>query len=257
MNRLFTIALLFLTSAANAQEIKLVNLRTEYRTNPLGIGTLTPRLSWELNSSHHGITQSAWRILIAEDTSSLLKNTGTVWDSQKQPGATSIGTIYNGPALTPGHTYYWRAMVWDEKRNDSSKLSAINSFQVGLINPADWHGAQWIAQDSTLPMFKKEIVVDKPLRRATAFISGLGHFECSVNDEKTGDHFLDPGWVAYDKKALYVALDLTPQLQQSSNVVKILLGNGFYYVPRKRYHKLITNFGYPKCIAHILPEYQD
>ena len=119
MNRLLTLSLLFFFTSASAQEIKLVNLRTEYRTNPLGVGTLTPRFSWELNSSHHGIIQSAWRIIVYKDSV-----TNLFWDSQKQPGNTSIGLTYNGPALSPGHTYYWRAMVWDEKRNDSSKLSA-------------------------------------------------------------------------------------------------------------------------------------
>ena len=268
MNKLIPILFLAISTAATAQEIKLVNLRTEYRTNPLGVGTLTPRLSWELNSSHHGITQSAWRILLSADSASLLKNTGTVWDSQKQPGSTSTGITYNdsapgngitfrGPALTPGHTYYWRAMVWDEKRHDSSKLSAINSFQIGLLTEKDWQGAKWIARDSTLPVFKKEIVINKPLLRATAFISGLGHFECSLNNKTVGDHFLDPGWVAYDKKALYVALDLTPQLSQGPNTLKVLLGNGFYNVPRKRYHKLITHYGIPKCIARIVLEYKD
>jgi len=252
MNRLLTIAFLILTATATAQEIKLVNLRAEYRTNPLGVGTLTPRLSWELASSHHGVTQSAYRIILYKDTI-----TNPFYDTQKQESPTSIGITYNGPALSPGHTYYWRAMVWDEKRNDSSKLSAVNSFQIGLLTEKDWQGAQWIARDSTLPVFKKEIVVDKPLLRATAFISGLGHFECSLNNKVVGDHFLDPGWVAYDKKALYAALDLTPQLHEAANTLTILLGNGFYNVPRKRYHKLITNYGVPKCIARIVLEYKD
>ncbi|HEY4336898.1 MAG TPA: family 78 glycoside hydrolase catalytic domain, partial [Puia sp.] len=252
MNQLLTLTLLLCFTGATAQEIKLVNCRTEYRTNPLGVGTLTPRLSWQLSSSHHGITQSAYRILLYKDTI-----TNPFWDSQKQTGSTSIGLSYNGPALQPGHTYYWRAMVWDGNRNDSSKLSAVNFFQIGPLTQHDWQGAQWIARDSTLPVFKKTITVGKPLLRATAFISGLGHFELSVNGEKTGDHFLDPGWVAYDKKALYVALDLTPQLHQAANTLTVLLGNGFYSVPRKRYHKLITNYGIPKCIARILLEYKD
>jgi len=252
MNRLLTIALLVLSATATAQQIKLVNLRTEYRTNPLGVGTLTPKLSWELSSSHHGITQSAYRIILYKDTI-----TNPFFDTQKQESSTSIGITYNGSALTPGHTYYWRAMVWDEKRNDSSTWSAVNSFQIGPIGQQDWQGALWIARDSTLPMFKKEITVDKPLLRATAFISGLGHFECTLNNKTVGDHFLDPGWVAYDKKALYVALDLTPQLNQGPNTLTLLLGNGFYNIPRKRYHKLIINYGIPKCIARIVLEYKD
>jgi len=95
------------------------------------------------------------------------------------------------------------------------------------------------------------------LRRATAFVSGLGHFELQLDGRKVGDHFLDPGWVAYDKKALYVGFDITNELKQGKNAVGVMLGNGFYYVPGERYHKLLTAYGYPKMIARIILEYQD
>src|SRR5215813_9182867 len=111
MKRLIAIALVLLTHYAFTQEIKLVNLRCEYRINPIGIGTATPRLSWELLSSHHGVMQSAYRILVSEDTPSLKKNQGTIWDSRRMPSTVSIGTPYAGPALAPGHTYYWKVMV--------------------------------------------------------------------------------------------------------------------------------------------------
>jgi len=259
----------------------LANLRCEYRINPLGVGSARPRLSWELRSSHHGVMQSAYRILVSEDTPSLKKNEGTVWDSQKRSSGVSIGTSYAGPALSPGHTYYWKVMVWDAQRNDSSHWSPIASWQTGLLDRSDWKNAQWIGYaalpDSglrlpapsvkgvkksgpfrdTLPIFRREFEITKPLLRATAFISGLGHFELSVNGERTGDHFLDPGWVAYDKKALYVALDLTAQLKQGANAIGAMLGNGFYYIPRERYHKLLTAYGYPKLIARIVLEYRD
>ena len=272
--------LILVSFACFSQEIKLTNLRCEYRTNPLGVGSSTPKLSWELSSSHHGVMQSAWRILVYADTPAASSNeTSTFWDSQKQPGNTSIGIPYAGPALIPGHTYYWRAMVWDEQRKDSSHWSAVASWQTGLLTRADWKDAKWIAYEElpdtsrllpgqiarqkkapfrdTLPLFRREFSIDKPLLRATAFISGLGQFELNVNGEKTGDHFLDPGWVTYDKKALYVALDLTQQLKQGRNAVGVLLGNGFYYIPHERYRKLLVAYGYPKLIARIVLEYKD
>jgi len=215
-----------------------------------------------------------------------------VWDSRKQPSNVSVGTTYAGPALAPGHTYYWRVMIWDERRNDSSYWSPVASFQPGLLSAVDWHKAQWIGYEElpdssldipgvtgkpapaqpgtpgnrakrsgpfrdTLPLFRREFTVGKPLLRATAFVSGLGHFELSVNGSKAGDHFLDPGWVRYDKKALYVAIDLTGQLKQGVNAVGVMLGNGFYYTPKERYRKLLVAYGYPKLIARIVLEYRD
>ena len=65
-----------------------------------------------------------------------------------------------------------------------------------------------------LPQFRKEFTVQKPVKRATAYVSGLGHFDMFLNGEKVGNNFLDPGWTKYDKCALYVTFDLSGQLKQ-------------------------------------------
>src|SRR6185437_6644417 len=261
MKRFVAGIMLLIASSAMGQEIKLTNLRADARGND----DRRPWLSWELRSSHHDVLQSAYRIMLFDDA-------GAVWDSHKQESAVSTGVVYDGAALASGHTYYWKAMVWDRGRNDSSKWSTVDTFQTGLFTPADWKGAGWIGYEAlpdsalrlpgtekkkgpyrdTLPLFRKEFRVGRPLHRATAFISGLGQFELRVNGEKTGDHFLDPGWVDYAKKVLYVALDITSRLHQGSNALGVMLGNGFYYIPRERYHKLLTAYGYPKMIARIL-----
>ena len=89
------------------------------------------------------------------------------------------------------------------------------------------------------------------------YISGLGQFEMSLNGHKIGDHFLDPGWTQYDKQALYVAFDLTPQLQQGNNAIGVMLGNGFYYIPSERYRKITGAYGYPKMICRLAIQYRD
>ncbi len=280
MNKGLLLALILISFAADAQEIKLIDLKTDYRVNPSGVGA-KPALGWVLQSSKRGVRQSGYRILVSEDSVDLEKNAGTFWDSKKQPWGSSICTPYAGPALSAGKTYYWKVMVWDSARRDSSHWSHIARFQTGLWMTSDWSGAKFISYDilpdssiqipapsvkgvkktgpfrDVLPVFRKEFMVDKPLLRATVFISGLGQFELSCNGAKVGDHFLDPGWVTYDKKALYVPLDITRQLKQGVNALGVMLGNGFYYIPRERYHKLITAYGYPRLIAKVVLEYRD
>ncbi|ULT41431.1 alpha-L-rhamnosidase N-terminal domain-containing protein [Niabella defluvii] len=97
----------------------------------------------------------------------------------------------------------------------------------------------------------------KDIKAATVFISGLGHFEMSVNGSKIGDHFLDPGWTQYAKQAQYVTFDITDQLRNGTNALGVMLGNGFYYIPGERYRKMTGAYGYPKMIARILIEYTD
>jgi len=264
--------------SAHAQEIRLVNLRCAYRVDPSGVDG-RPFLSWELQSSKRGVRQSAYRILVSTDSVSLLRDSGNYWDSDRRASDSSIGVRYAGPALSAGRTYYWKVMVWDNARRDSSRWSHCASWQTGLWSAADWDGARWIGYDripdsaillpgqrrtgktgpgrDVLPILRKSFGIDKPVVRATIFISGLGQFELRCDGEKVGDHFLDPGWVAYDKSALYVALDVTRQLKQGENVLGVMLGNGFYYIPRERYHKLLTAYGYPKVIAVLQLEYTD
>ncbi|RYD75407.1 MAG: alpha-L-rhamnosidase, partial [Sphingobacteriales bacterium] len=162
-----------------------------------------------------------------------------------------------------------------------SAWSKTGFWQMGLLNPADWKGAEWIAYEkladsnvnvlpvdgkkdkilgsNTLPVFRKVFSVHKQIKNATAFISGLGHFEMSLNGEKVGNDFLAPGWTKYDKEALYVAYNITSQLKRNKNTVGVMLGNGFYYVPpvKERYRKLKVAYGYPKMICRILIEYAD
>src|SRR5690606_31752173 len=94
---------------------------------------------------------------------------------------------------------------------------------------------------------------------ATLFISGLGHFEASINGEKIDDNFLDPGWVKYDKEALYVSFDISKNLINGTNTIGVMLGNGFYFIPpvKGRFRKQKVAFGFPKMISLIRLEYQD
>ena len=158
---------------------------------------------------------------------------------------------------------------------------------MGLLSEKDWNKACWISLEKdkkdeiittgvhglgevdrkfrpdqkigmyALPQFRKEFDVKKPLKRAIAYVSGLGHFDMFLNGEKVGNHFLDPGWTKYDRCALYVPFDITQQLHTGKNAVGVMLGNGFFNVPRERYFKLITSYGAPRLLMNIRLEYMD
>lgn len=263
-----------------SQPLALANLRCEYRQNPIGVDVSHPKLSWELQSGQRGVLQTAYRILVSEDSLMLLKNIGSTWDSKKITSSASIQVAYGGKPLQATKKYFWKVMVWDNKSNQSF-WSGIANWQMGLLSAADWLNAKWIAYEqlpdsgrivpfahgrgkkewgtrkNVLPLFRKSFTISKPVKYATAFISGLGHFEMSVNGEKTGDHFLDPGWTQYSKHALYVSFDISNQIKQGENAIGVMLGNGFYYIPGERYRKLTGAYGYPKMIAQLVIEFTD
>ena len=285
LSRLYTYWLLsfFLTPVANigfAQKPVVVNLTCNYKTDPIGIGTPNPALSWVIQSAGYNITQKAFRVIVSDNYRSIVEGKGDIWDSGKVASEASIQFKYNGLPLKPSVKYYWRVKVWDNKEN-VSEWSSIGAWQMGLLSSSGWSPALWIAFDEipesrkivpaahlrgkpewgklldTLPLLRKTFNVKKPLEMATVFISGLGHFELSINGKKAGDHFLDPGWTLYSKQALYTAFDVTGMIKKESNAIGVMLGNGFYHVPADRYRKITGTYGHPKMICKLLLLYKD
>jgi len=281
MSKLVIFSWLYLLSIPLfAQDIKVARLDCEYRNNPIGIDVQSPGLSWKLQSSKHNVMQTAYQILVSGSKSNLDKNIGEIWDTKKVNSGQSIQIPYKGVKLSSTQTYYWKVRVWDNFGHQSN-WSSLAFWQMGLLTVADWKGAKWIAYEkladsninslptdgkkdkyndnNTLPMFRKGFTVTKTIKKATAFISGLGHFEMTLNGAKVGDDFLAPGWTKYDKEALYLTYDLTKQLRKGGNAIGVMLGNGFYYIPpvKERYRKLKVAFGYPKMICRLFIEYTD
>ncbi|SDP11313.1 Alpha-L-rhamnosidase N-terminal domain-containing protein [Mucilaginibacter sp. OK268] len=281
MKRKICLLFLLLPFGAFAQSPKVLNLQCEYKTNPLGIESLKPKLSWQMQSDARNVMQRAYRVLVADDATQLTNDNADIWDSGKVPSSSSLQISCNSKPMQAAKTYYWKVMVWDN-HGKASAWSSTASWQMGLLTKADWHGADWIAYDKlpdssaivpfyhgkgpkklgaandVLPLMRKAFNVEGKLKKATLYLCGLGHFELSLNGKKVGDHFLDPGWTKYDKQALYVPFDVTSQLIAGKNTLGVMLGNGFYYIPRdRRYRKLTGAFGYPKMICRLMLEYDN
>ena len=276
---------------SNKSVFKIAELKCNYKLNPLGVETLNPRLSWTIEASENNQRQTAYRVLVADSPEELAKNQGNIWDSGKvmseQSNQIEFGTAQNrNPTseirniLRGGKKYYWKVMVWDIKGKPSA-WSQNALWQMGLLTPNEWDKAEWLALEkiidsnkilpalhnekapntpkNLLPQFRKTFIIAnaKTIKNATAFVSGLGHFELFLNGEKVGKNFLDAGWTKYEKYAQYVTFDISNQLKQGKNAVGVMLGNGFYNIPQGRYWKILQSFGYPTFIAKIELEYTD
>jgi len=280
MKRLLIFTVLLLPVVLlQAQNLSVDKLSCEHRIDPLGVDAENPMLGWQLISKQNNVLQTAYRILVADDESLLVKNIGNNWDSKKIQTSSSIQIKYQGKMLMSARKYFWKVLVWDNKGNVAE--SKIASWQMGLLKEKDWANAKWIAYESlpdslrivpaehgngkrewgkrpdVLPLFRKSFLVSKKIKQATAFVCGLGQFEMSINGKKVGDHFLDPGWTKFDKLALYVGFDIKDHLKNGNNAIGVMLGNGFFYIPGERYRKMTGAYGYPKMITRILIEYND
>ena len=120
----------------------------------------------------------------------------------------------------------------------------VANFQAVAFDDAAWKPAQVLAAvgqgpwgavangslitASPAPYLRRAFSLQGKVKRATAFICGLGYYEMSLNGRKVGDHMLDPGWTTYDKRSLYVAHDVTKYLQAGQNAIGVTLGTGHF-----------------------------
>jgi alpha-L-rhamnosidase len=227
------------TGACQGASLDLRDLRCEYRVDPLGIDTPSPRLSWVLESRSRGQSQTAYQILAATSSAQLFKDQGDLWDSGKVASSSSVHVVYGGKGLASGQRVYWKVRAWDAD-GKPSLYSRPACWEMALLQPSDWQ-ARWIQRktsgavseadafdDHPAPLFRKEFALDKKIVRARACVSGLGYYELHLNGQRVGDHDLDPGWTTYSKRVLYSTYDVTRQLQRGRNALGIMLGNGWY-----------------------------
>jgi alpha-L-rhamnosidase len=78
------------------------------------------------------------------------------------------------------------------------------------------------------PVLRKDFVLDDDIESARLYVSGLAYADVSLNGERVGDHVLDPAFVDYGERAMYVTHDVTELLHEGENTIGAMLGRGFY-----------------------------
>lgn len=422
---------LVLIFSAKAEAMDAVNLKCEYRVNPLGIDAVRPRLSWMLESPGRGARQTAYHVLVASTPEILAQDKGDLWDSGKVASDQSTQLEYAGKALDSRVSCHWKVRAWDaaDKPGEWSKPA---TWSMGLLKPGDWsakwigrdekqaeleqllepakwiwypdpdpitsapaerrwfrrtvhipagqtvkraicqmsadndfalfvngtpagkgsnfnaaghhditellkpgknvlavlcanHGgsgnpagllgavkveftsgeplsvytdAEWRASKSETPnweqashddaawekakviaeygggpwgkvkamaedrrlaarMLRRDFKAPKEVKRATAYVCGLGLFELYVNNSRISDNVLQPALTDYDKQAQYVTFDVTDKVKSGDNGIGVWLGNGRYFAPRLGIPVFTRTYGYPKLLLQLELQYAD
>ncbi|MGB2862913.1 MAG: alpha-L-rhamnosidase N-terminal domain-containing protein, partial [Sedimentisphaerales bacterium] len=209
------------------------DLRCEYLVDPLGIDVPKPRLSWVVRSKQRGQMQTAYQILVASSEENLAKNQGDLWDTGKVESDQSIHVAYEGKRLRSRMRCFWKVRVWDAG-GKPGRYSRRARWEMGFLWAWDWQ-ARWLSAppppDESVqpsPLFRKTFVLEKPIKKARAYVCGLGYYELYLNGKKVGDNVLDPAFTHYDRRVLYVTYDVTNYVRPRSNAVGVMLGNGWY-----------------------------
>jgi alpha-L-rhamnosidase len=259
----------FVVAGCGSSEVQVTGLTTEGLTDPLGIDAAVPHLSWILESPERGQEQTAYRVLVASSPENLELDRGDLWDSRKVVSGQSVDVAYRGEPLGSGMEAYWKVRVWDT-RGRASEWSPVARWSMGILEAADWQ-AKWIGLDRAVGTDKpdqenrilsarylrKEFSVEKNVKRAMAYIVGLGAYELYLNGVKVSDHVLSPGLTEFPKRSFYIAYDVTEMILDGQNTAGTLLGNGRYFAPRFTEPTYMVTYGYPKMLLQVEIDYEN
>lgn len=202
--------------------MKAIHLQTEYLTEPLGLGIVSPKFYWNCEG---GITQTAYQIVAK-------RGNETVWNSGKTVSSSMTHIQYAGKKLNSRDRIKWFVRLWDE--NDRSGDWAESWFELGLLKPSDWTG-HWIAGNYKprknirwpADCFRKEFHAKKNVAKARLYITACGLYEAMLNGKRVGDFVMAPGCTDYRKRVQYQTYDVT-ELLQEENTLEITLADGWY-----------------------------
>ncbi|MFB6320099.1 glycoside hydrolase family 78 protein [Saccharicrinis sp. FJH54] len=263
---IFSLTFWFCLSAMGS--VKTQELRCELLKNPLGIDTPNPRLSWKIQSDEHGVFQKSYHILVASSIENLDNNIGDLWDSGEVDSDQSHLVPYGGKELKSRTDCFWK--VKTVTSNGESGWSETAYWSMGFLYYKDWYG-RWIGFDRTFPWdddtfhsrlsaryLRKEFKADKTVKKARAYLMGLGLYELYINGDKIGDCVLAPVPTDYHQNIKYNVYDVTSALKKGDNALGVILGNGRYHTMRQHYKPYkIKNFGFPKLLMQLEIEFTD
>ncbi|MDR0510936.1 MAG: alpha-L-rhamnosidase N-terminal domain-containing protein [Rikenellaceae bacterium] len=215
---LLLLSTLFAAQAAASRGVG--NLRCEYLTAPIGIGTKEARLGWEMLSTEQNAGQSGYALALATHPDRL----------EDGPRIESGEMRATAGGLEPFTEYWWRVSVWDERGR--RLRSPVATFETGMLSTSDWQG-EWIgdglgALHKPAPCFRREFRVEKPVASARLYITSAGLNVVRLNGGKVGESELDPAYTKFDRRTLGSAFDVTRSIRRGANAIGVTLGNGWY-----------------------------
>jgi len=223
-----TVVLLVAGQVQDARALSVAQMTVDGRANPLGIAADDISLAWSIAAEERGTVQGAYQIRVGTTT-----NGDDAWNSGRVASDRQVDvTLPGNRHLQPATRYFWQVKVWDGTGGES-KWSAPAWFETGLLSPADWSGAKWIAASTTnaaapRPLLRDVVKLTKKVKSARLYASAHGLYQLSINGQKIGDSFLAPGWTDYNKRIQAQTYDVTPLLQKGDNIIGAALGDGWY-----------------------------
>jgi len=211
-----------------AAKLAIADVRFEHLRDALGIGTLRPRISWTVANAADDWRQAGYEIESYALDSQPRAKTGRV-DSDA-----AVLVDWPFAPLESREQLTLRVRVWGMDGQASAWSTAV-PVEAGLLAPGDWDARfvtpDWDEDTSTAqpnPLLRHEFEVRAGVAQARLYVTALGVYEAQLNGIVVGDHVLAPGWTSYTHRLRYQTFDVTAMLNEGTNALGAMLGDGWY-----------------------------
>ncbi|KAK0102633.1 hypothetical protein ONS95_006237 [Cadophora gregata] len=200
--------------------------------NTLGIHETHPRLSWKFSNAPDGFQQEGYEIEFSQEVISShdVKVSSIKCNSNN---STLVPWPHDEP-LTSRQKISVRVRAWGSDDN-TTPWSDYSHLETGLLSRGDWQcsriAAPWgpgTSEPDPEQLYRKEFVLDEGAVQARLYITAQGIYEAELNGQKIGNHFLSPGWTAYDGRLQYQTYDVTDLLSKGTNCIGVRVAEGWF-----------------------------
>ena len=195
--------------------MKIRGARFEHLREPLGIGTGTPRISWQISDTPTGWRQTGYDIEIRDLDATTGEPTVHSVESSAQ-----ILVPWPAAALRSRARAAVRVHVRGNADSSGDGEATADGWsppvviETGLIDPTDWsarlvHPEPDAAGPTPRPamLLRTEIELKATPVLARWYVTAEGLYRPEINGWRVGDDELTPGWTSYHHRLRYLTYD--------------------------------------------------
>lgn len=212
--------LLLHTTAVAAPPAAPTHLIVNDVVNPVGTGAKV-FFGWRVNDPDPNEIQTKYQVRVATTAQLLASGRADVWTSPEVASRHQNHVAYAGGALSADRQYFWQVRTWD-RSGAAGPYSAAASFVVGPLTHEDWAGAAWVRRASTdtddYTYYRRTATVaNRPIRRATVYVTSVHKYELFVNGRLVGK---GPAY-QYPQYQYYNGFDITGVVRPGDNLFAV------------------------------------